>query len=460
MPYEVEETGDLSRTVQVTVSTEDYNKQVDTTLKEMAKKVDIRGYRKGNVPLSVMKKRYGQNVQQDVIEDLVRSKLNEIISESEQPVIHVGRPNVDSTPEDDEGLSFSVDYELRPEIEPIGYMGLELTKEKTEVTTEDIDERLEAMRHEYATLEPIEFRETIDKGDVVTFDYHALGADENEVLDGIEGENAQIEVGEGTSIPGLEEGLIGAGFDATVVVEVTPDEGFPVEELHGETFELELTVKSAKQQVLPELDDDFAKDTGDAETLLELRGQIREELEEELEHQAMHEAEDELVAKLLEQNEFELPPQFVEEQVGQERQQRTQMLQQFTEQGMNPEEMGIDLEEFTGGEDLEKDVKDRVRTDFLLMAIAENEGIELEQEDLMAHIEHRARHNRVSPQQLMQHLMQDQEQLRQANMMALLEKTKRFLLENADFEEVEPAEEADTEAADTEEAEQDEAEDE
>jgi trigger factor len=441
MPYEVEETGDLSRTVQVSVTTEEYNKQVNKALKEMAKNVKIRGYRKGNVPLSVMKKRYGQNVQQDVIEDLVRSKLNEIISESEQPVIHVGQPNVDSTPEDDEGLKFSVDYELRPEIDPIGYMGLELTKEKTEVSKEDVDERLEQMRHQYATLEPIAFRETIEEGDVVTFDYHALGAEENEALDGIEGENAQIEVGQGSSIPGLEEGLIGAGFDDTVVVEVTPDEGFPVEELQGETFKLQLDIKSVKKQVLPELDDDFAKDTGDAETLLELRGQIREELEEELEHQAMHESEDDLVAKLLEQNEFDLPPQFVEEQVGHERQQRMQMLQQFTQQGMNPEELGIDLEEFTGGEELEKEVKDRVRTDFLLMAIAEKEGLELEQEDLMAHIQHRARHSRVSPQQLMQQLMQDQESLRQANMMALLEKTKRFLLENAEFEEIEPADE-------------------
>jgi trigger factor len=458
MPYEVEETGNLSRTVQVTVPTEEYNKQVNKALKEMSKDVKIRGFRKGNVPLSVMKKRYGQKVQQDVIQDVVRSKLNEIISESDQPVIHVGQPSVESAPEDDEGLKFSVDYELRPEIDPIGYMGLGLTKEKSEVTKEDVDERLEAMRHEYATLEPIAFRETIEEGDVVTFDYHALGAEENEALDGIEGENAQIEVGQGASIPGLEEGLIGAGFDDTVVVEVTPDEGFPVEELQGETFKLELNIKSVKKQVLPELNDDFAKDTGEAETLLELRANIREELEEELEHQAMHEAEDELVEKLLGQNEFDLPPQFVEEQVGHERQQRMQMLQQFTQQGMNPEELGIDLEEFTGGEELEQDVKDRVRADFLLMAIAEKEGLELEQEDLMAHIQHRAQHSRVSPQQLMQHLMQDQEQLRQANMMALLEKTKRFLLENAEFEEVEPSDEEEAEPEEAEEVEAEEVE--
>lgn len=443
MPYEVEETGDLTRAAQVTVPVEEYNNRVNKALKEMSKNVKIRGFRKGKVPLSVMKKRYGASVQQDVIEDLVNDKLNEIISESDQPVIHIGQPSVESGPEEEGGLQFKVDFELRPEIDPIGYLGLGLTREKAEVSSEDVDERLEAMRHQYATLEPIEFREEIKEGDVVSFDYHALGAEENEALAEIKGEGAQLEIGQGQSIPGLEEGLIGAGFDETVVVEVTPDEGFPVEELQNETFELQIDIKSVKKEVLPELDDDFAKDTGQAETLLELRGQIREELEEELEHQAMHAAEDQLVEKLLEQNEFDLPPQFVEAQVDHERRQRMQMLQQFMQQGMDPAELGIDIDEFTGGEELENDVRDRVRTDFLLLAIAEKEDLELEQEDLMNYIQHQARHSRMSPQQFMQQLMQNQEQLRQANMMALLEKTKHFLLEKADFEEVEPSEEED-----------------
>ncbi len=441
MPYEVEETGNLTRTAQVTVPAEEYNQRVNAALKELSKSVKVRGFRKGKVPLGVMKKRYGASVQQDVIEDLVRSKVNEILSDSEQPVIHVGQPSVDSTPEDEGGLQFSVDFELRPEIDPIGYLGLQLEREAAEVSGEDIDERLESMRHQYATLEPIAFRTTIEEGDVVTFDYHAVDAEESEALQGIEGENAQIEIGQGQSIAGLEEGLIGKDFDSTFTVEVTPDEGFPVEELRGETFELEVTVTSVKRQVLPELDDEFAKDTGEAETLLELRANVREELEEELEHQAMHEVEDQLLDKLVEQNQFELPPQFVDEQVKHERNQRYQMLQQFAQQGMSPEALGIDIDEFTGGEALKQDVEDRVRADFLLMAIAEKEGLELEEEDLLSYIQHRAQHSGMPPQQFMSYLLQDQEQLRQANMMALLEKTKRFLIDKAEFEEVEPSDE-------------------
>ncbi len=449
MPFEIEETGELSRRAQVSVSSEEFDKRINRTLKEMSKDVNIRGFRKGQVPLKVMKKRYGAKVQQEVVEDLVRDKIGEMLDDVDQPVIHLGSPEVESDLDEDEGLRFNIDFELRPEIDPVGYMGLGLEKEKTEVSGDEIDERLEQMRHQYATLEPIEFRDTIKEGDVVTFDYQAKG--DNEALDEFAGEDAQVEVGEGRSIEGLEEGLIGAEFGSTVTVEVNPGEDFPAEELRGESFEIEIKIKSVKKQVLPELDDEFAKDTGDAETLLELRGQIREEIEEEREHQAMHQAEDQLVDKLLEQNQFDLPPQFIDEQVQHEKQQRMQMLQQFTQQGMDPAELGIDMDEFTGGEELVEEVKDRVRADFLLLAIAEKEGIELEQEDLMNYIQHRAQHSRMQPQQLMQMMMQDEQQLRQANMMALLEKTKGFLLDNADFEEVEPAEEVE-EAEEAEEA--------
>ena len=457
MPYEVEETGNLTRTAQVTVEPEEYKSRVNDALRELSKDVNIRGFRKGKVPLSVMKKRYGAQVQQDVVEDLVRDKLNEIVSESEEAIIHVGQPDLASTPEDDEGLQFSVEFEIRPDIDPIGYLGLELERSTSEVTSEEIDQRLEAMRHEYAALEPIAFRDTIEEGDVVTFDYKAIG--DREELEGIEGENAQIEVGEGQAISGLDEGLIGVDFDSTVTVDVTPEEHFPVEELVGETFELEVDIKSVKKQVLPELDDDFAKDTGDAETLLELRGQIREELEEEREHEAMHAAEDELVEKLLEQNPFELPPRFVEEQVNRERNQRLQMLEQFTQQGMSPEQLGIDMDDFTGDE-VQGDVEDRIRADFLFLAIAEKEGLELEEDDLRSYIEHRARHSRVSPQQLMMQMMQDQEQLRQTPNGAVILVTEGITESRMpEFEEVEETEEAEDEE-EAEEAAEEEAEEE
>jgi trigger factor len=448
MPYEVEETGELSRIAKVTVTPEEYEKRVNKALREVGKDVNIRGFRKGNVPLGVLKKRYGASVQSDVVEQLVRSNINEVIKGEEQPVIHIGEPEVTSSPDSEEGLAFSVEYELQPEIDPVGYLGLDIDMPKIEIADEAVDSRLEEMREEFSTLEPIAFREEIEKGDIVTVDIRAAGDDEN--LEMFEQENAQLEVGQEGQLDAFNEGLLGAGFDETVTVDFTPDENFPIEELHGETIELELDIKSVKQQVLPELDDDFAKDTGQAETLLELRANIREELEHEQEHSQMHEAEDKLVELLLEQNEISLPEKFVESQVAQETQQREQMLQQFTQQGLDIEEIGLDAEEFTSG--ARKEVEEQIRTEFLLLAIAEKEGLELEEDDLRSYIEHRAQHQGVAPQQLLQHLQQNREQWRQANVMALIEKTKRHLLDNAELGEIDLAEDDDEDDAETVEA--------
>ncbi len=439
MPYEVEETGELSRTAKVTVTPEEYEKRVAKALREVGKDVNIRGFRKGNVPLNVLKKRYGASVQQDVVEQLVRGNINEVIEGQDQPVIHLGEPEVTSSPDSDEGLQFTVEFELQPEIDPVGYLGLNIDMPSIDVEDEEVDEQLEQMRQEYATLEPIAFREEIQEGDIVTFDYEAIG--DQEELEVLSGENAQIEVGQDHPIPEFNEGLLGAGFDETVTVEVTADDEFPIEELRGETFELKLTIKSVKTQVLPELDDEFAKDTGDAETLLELRGNVRDGLAHEKEHAQMHEAEDQLVERLLEQNDISLPEKFVESQVSQETERRQQMLQQFTQQGLDIEEIGLDADEFTSG--ARKEVEEQVKTEFLLLAIAEKEELELEEDDLRSYIEHRAQHSGVSPQQMIQHLQQNREQWRQANVMALIEKTKRYLVENADIGEIDLTEDED-----------------
>lgn len=452
MAYEVEETGQLSRTATVTVGADEFAKKVNKALREVGKNVKIRGFRKGQIPIDVLKKRYGGSVQQDVIEDLVRSKINEIISSGEQAIMHIGQPQVTVAPQQsDEGFEFTFDFELRPEVDPIGYLGLEVDMPTVEVEREAVDAQLEQMRQEYATLEPIAFRQTIAEGDIVTFNYEAVG--EGEALEQMTGDNAQIEIGSGNALPGLEDALLGAGFDATVTAEVTPDEHFPVEELRGQTIELKLEVTSVKQRKLPELDDEFAKDTGEAETMLELRAKIKEELAHQREHEAEHYAEDDLIEKLLAQNEFELPPKFLDEQVQREVQRRQQMFQQLAGQGMDLAALGIDVDNIA--DEVRDDVADQVRTEILLLAIAGKESLDLEQEDLMRHIEHRAQHQGVSPQQFMQRIGQDPQFAQQLQLGALLEKTRRFLLDKADKNEVPwPEPEPDLPGAEAEETEE------
>lgn len=424
MTYQLEETGDLTRTAQVNVPAEEFESTVNKELRKLSKRVKVRGFRKGKIPMGVMRQRYGDSVQQDVVENLVRKYINEIVDEAES-VLHISRPEVTDIPQNGAGqLQFKVDLELRPEIDPIGYLGLEVEKPDVEVTSEELEEQLEEMRKQQASFEAIETRAEIKAGDFVTFDFKALGEDEE--LEQFQGENAQVKVGDGEAMPGIEDALIGADFGSTVTATVETDENFGVPELQNRTFDVELTIRKVERQVLPELDDEFAKQTGQAETALELRAKVREKIAGQKEHQAGHIAENNLVEKLLEQNDFELPPQFVEEQAMQAVRQQLQNLQQ---QGLDLSQIDLDFEDFKEG--IREERESQLKSEFLLVAIAEKEGISVEDADLANYFEHRAMHMGVSADMLRRYMSEEPQRMQQAAASALIEKTVNHLLAEA-----------------------------
>ena len=428
MAYDVRETGDLTRSVEFSVPADEFKSRINRALKEIADDVDISGFRKGKVPMSVLQQRFGQRVRPEVIENLIRENIQEAAEEFQGRLLHVGETQVTQIPEEDEPLEFKVDFELQPELDPVGYLGLTVDKPEPEVSDEEVDQRLEQMREEFATLEPIELRSTIQTGDIVTFDFGPVSEDAN--VQEFAGEDVQAEIGSGQVLPAIEEGLEGADFHSTITVDIEADENFPIEELRGESIPLEVDIKSVKQKILPRLDDEFAKDTGEAQTLLELRTQVRDQLRDQKSHRAEHLAMENLDEALIEQNEVPLPPTFVAEQVDQEIERREQM---FEQQGIDPAALGANTDEFR--EETRKQVERNLKSEFLLLAIAEKEGFEVEEEDIDAFFEHQAEHDqRFSADQLKQFMRQNEEQWQQVQYQALMEKTRDFLLEEADLE--------------------------
>jgi len=430
MPHELEETGDLTRTAHITVASEEFESRVEDALREVADDVDISGFREGNVPFSMIKQRYGSQVRPKVIENLIRENIQEVAREFEERLLHVGETQVENVPDDGGDLEFAVDLELRPDLDPVGYLGLPVEKPEPELSADEIDARLEEMREQFATLEPIEIRDEIREGDIVTFDLEPTSDDE--ALQALTGEGIETEVGSGQVFPAIEEGLDGAELQSTVEVEFDAGEEFPFQELRGRQITLQIDIKTAKQKVLPELDDEFAKDTGEVETLLELRSQIREELEEQKEHRAEHLAQDNLVDTLIEQNDFDLPPNFLDQQVEQQLDRQAEM---FEQQGLDPEQIGAHSDKFV--EETRQNVARNMKEEFLLLAIAEKEGLEVEQEDMDAFFEHQAQHeDQFSADQLRQVMRQNEDQWENVKYQAQLEKTKEFLLDEAEIETV------------------------
>lgn len=435
MPYQVEETGALSRLAKVVVPAEDFRRDFNKALKSLSSRVKLSGFRKGKIPLSVMKRNYGQSVMPDVVDGLLRSHIDTILNEAER-VIYLGRAEVSQLPSDSKPMEFSVEFELRPEIDPIGYMGVEVERPSTAVSDEEVDEQLEALRTQHATLDPIEGRETIESGDVVEFDYKALG--EGEELEQFNAENVQVEVGAGEALPGIEAALEGAAFGATVTATVQLGEGFPIESLRDTDVELELAIKSVKKRNLPELDDEFAVDTGMGETLAELRESVRGQIEAAKAHTARHVAEENLVEALLASNTFELPPKFVAEQVDgaleEQRQRAATSGQPFDEEAARERRV------------------EQIRAEFLLMSIAEAEELKVEDADLKDYFAHQAQHAGVPVEMFERYMRQDGDRLRQAAASALLEKTLTHLIDKASIVETEwPTDEGGEDAASEEE---------
>jgi trigger factor len=423
MPYQVEETGLYSRVASVTVPAADFERDVNKALRELAKTVRLPGFRKGHVPLSVMRRNYGNSVVEDVLNKTVQSNVEKLLRDAER-VIFMSQPQLEGMPSTEADLQFKFEYELRPQLDPVGYMGLAVERPSAEVSAEDVDKEIEQLRDRYSTLEPITERAIIEDGDTVTLDFKAVG-DEPGLAD-LAGEGMSVLVGGGQSLPGIEEALRGAAFEGVVTANVELPEAFPAEELRGQTVQLALTISSVKRKVLPAVDDEFAVDTGMAKTVEELRAALSEQIKASREHEAGHKAEDSLVKSLLKQNDFELPPKFLDDQV---RQSVQQQIQYIVQNGLDPSVLGLNPATLT--EQIRERRTSQIKSEFLLLAIAEKEKIKVEEADLKAYIAHQAQHMGATAREFEKYVRGSEEQYRQAMTSALLEKTLHKLLSEA-----------------------------
>lgn len=428
MAFEVEQTNDVVRTASVHINYQAYEAGVTRALRKLANRAKIRGFRKGKIPLNVLRQHYGQSVQSEVIEDLLRTSIDEIISEL-KTVLFVSEPQITSLPIAGDDFRFMVEVEVRPDIDPIGYKGIRIDRPAIVVDEADIDKELKLLRREHAKTSPspIEGRNNIQKGDLVTFSFAAESDDPD--LAYFRGEEAQVRVGDGLAMAGVEEALEGATFDAELVVHVTADDTFSVKDLRGRSFPVKINVQMVEAQALPELDDQFAKDTGEAETIEELRNLIRESLARSQEHDARHFAEDQLVGALLANHSFDLPPRYFELQL------EDAVRQQLGQMGQMDEQQ-VQMLVPAMKESLRDKCEQEIRTEFIMLAIADKEGITVDNDDLRETIEHQAQHMGVEPLALLRYLNSDKDALYRMMTTARLEKTMAWIIDHATVSEI------------------------
>jgi len=363
----------LQRSFEITVPASDIQSRVDGKLSELAKTVNLPGFRPGKVPVSLMKQRYGSSVMGEVVEQAVNEATQQAMND--RGLRPAGRPKVEiKSFEEGQDLTYTVEAEVMPEIEPVDFSSLEVERLVIEVSEDEMQETLQRLADANKTSRELEGPRPAAKGDLVTIDFQ--GTVDGEPHEGMNGEDQRLEIGSGRFIPGFEEQLEGAETGETREVTVTFPEDYPAEPLQGKTAVFKVTVKKIEESVALPIDDSLAQALGE-ETLESLRGKVRERMEQEYEQASRAHLKRRMLDRLAETHDFPVPPAMLEAEF----EAIWKQIEHDKEHGhLDAEDQGKSDEELKG--EYLKIAERRVRLGLLLSEIAQRNEIDVSQEEL------------------------------------------------------------------------------
>lgn len=345
-------------------------------------KYPVDGFRKGKAPRSIIEKRYGENVfVEDAISDLFNAEYPKAVGELELAVIDSPRIEF-SDIKKGEAFTATVTVAIYPEVEVSGYKGIEIERIDAEVTDEDIDKELEMMQRRGARMVTVD--RAAKEGDTVVIDYKGFVGEEQ--FDGGTAEAYSLKLGSGSFIPGFEDQLIGTKKDEEKDVVVTFPEEYHADDLAGKEAVFKCKVHEVKEEEMPEIDDEFAKDTSEFDTLDELKESIREDVTKRKESQAENQMKDKVIESLYDANDLDVPDVMVQDEVDA---MVRESEQQLSMQGIQLEQylqmLGKELADFR--EDIKEEAYRRVKTRMLVSAVVEAEDIQATEEEMNEQIE-------------------------------------------------------------------------
>lgn len=343
--------------------------EVEKAYAQLQRTAHIKGYRPGKAPRTVITHLFGPRVHADVAQRLVDQTLNQAIADkSLQPL---SKPSV--VPSEllpDGAFNYKARFEVRPEVGEVKWEGLSVNKPKLDVKDAQVDEEIESLRREHSTLEPIEEARAAQAGDIVAISF---GLVVNGAPLGPQEQAHEAELGKSEIMKDIEDALLGAKVGETKNVTVTFPSSHPSPDLRGKEGVFNVTVKELKKRVLPNVDDEFAKDCGDYTGIDDLKAKIRERLTKTAEQRRGEVVAEQLVVELCKANPIPVPPSLVEQQANVTEREVTQ----------NARRMG---QRFDTGPDFKArvraDAEVKVRAGLLMAEIAQTKGIKIEDADL------------------------------------------------------------------------------
>ncbi len=410
----------LERRMTVELPSGELENRIDKRLRDLSRNLRMDGFRPGKVPLSVIRKRFGEQVRQEAIGELVESTFFD--AAKSQDLNPAGMPRIELLDSPREGfVAYQAVFEVMPEVEVGELSSVTVKKPVAEVSKEDVDRMIERLREQRATFNEVE-RPAAD-GDRVTVDF--TGTVDGETFDGGSAEDVPVLLGSHAMIDGFEEGLIGARAGETRSLDLEFPEDFHDADLAGKAAHFEVTVKKVEERVLPETDAGFVQSFGveDGE-LASLRAEIRANMERELKQRLRAKKREAIMEALLSVVEFPVPTALIKAEIGAMKENMRQEMEQAGQR------TSVDLPDDLFHEAAER----RVRLSLALGKIVDQYEITLDQERVEAMIEELAS-SYENPDEVIEFYRNDPEQRRQIENAALGEQVADKLLEEMTVEE-------------------------
>ena len=387
------------REIAVEVPTEEVSREIEILIQKYQKLAKLPGFRRGHVPASIIRQRFSQDIQNDVVDALLPRHFRK--ETDRQGLLPVSQPRVsDLQFQEGQPLRFKASFEILPEIKVEGYKELRAEKPAITVTDEDVEQSLKNLQEQHATFTPVEGRALAD-GDFAQVSLD--GSPKNGEGKPVHMDDIMVEIGGKNTMHEFTENLRGAAATEEKTFDVVYPEDFSDKRLAGKTLSYTVKVHGIKTKSLPELNDQFAKELGEFANLDEVRQRIREGMLAERKHTAEREAKDKLVAELIKRNHLQVPEVLIERQIDLRLERG---LRALAAQGMKQQDMKkMDFNRLRAGQ--REQAEQEVKASLLLEKIADEEKIEVADEELNREVEALAAQAKQSAEAVRERLAHD-----------------------------------------------------
>ncbi len=373
--------------LEIEIPGEETKQAYEKVIKDLTRSANIPGFRKGKVPRQVLVQQFGkERLKAAAIEEILQPSLDKAIEQ--ESIEALGNYQLRSSFDEltqkyspGEPFTFSASVDVPPEVKLGDYKNLQVQAEEVKADPQQVEDHLQQKQEEEATLAPVEDR-AAQMGDTAIIDYQGRLAKEDgedELIEGAQGTDFEVELAEGKFIEGMVEGIVGMSPGETKEISVTFPEDYSREDLAGQTAIFTVTLKELKAKELPELDDEFAEDVGEYSTLAEWRDALTKQFEDQAQEQTKTNIEQAIIDALLEQTEIDLPETMIEQE----------LQTMLTQTAMQMAQYGIDVRQMMTEEMIQQmkersrpDAIARVKQNLTLLEIAKQESIEPSEEEI------------------------------------------------------------------------------